>query len=82
MIVLHDLNLAARYADHLVAMRAGRVRRRGHPAEVLTEDCRRTVFGLDGRVIADPISGTPLVVPSGGTTRRRRWPRAGQPEAA
>lgn len=65
VMVLHDLNLAARYADHLVAMRAGRVVASGTPADVVTEERVRAVFGLESRVIDDPVSGTPLVVPVG-----------------
>ncbi|WP_300008040.1 ABC transporter ATP-binding protein [Pseudonocardia sp.] len=65
VMVLHDLNLAARYADRLVAMRDGRIVACGPPQEVITEDLLREVFGLDARVIADPVAGTPLVVPIG-----------------
>ncbi|AZZ53262.1 ABC transporter ATP-binding protein [Rathayibacter festucae] len=65
VMVLHDLNLAARYADHLVALAGGTVHAAGTPAEVLTEDTVRAVFGLDSRIIADPTSGTPLMLPLG-----------------
>jgi iron complex transport system ATP-binding protein len=65
VMVLHDLNLSARYADHLVALHSGRIVAEGTPAEVVTEDVVRTVFGLDNRVIEDPVSHTPLVVPVG-----------------
>ena len=65
VMVLHDLNAAARYADHLVAVVDGRVHAAGAPAQVLTEECVRAVFGLDSRVIVDPVSGTPLVLPLG-----------------
>ncbi|MFE3453334.1 ABC transporter ATP-binding protein [Nonomuraea sp. NPDC059194] len=65
VMVLHDLNLAARYADRLVAMRAGKVVAAGTPHEVLTEDLLSEVFDLDAMVIADPVAGTPLVVPIG-----------------
>ena len=65
VMVLHDLNMAARYADHLVAMVDGRVHVAGPPGEVLTEECVRTVFGLEARVIVDPTSGTPLMLPIG-----------------
>jgi iron complex transport system ATP-binding protein len=65
VMVLHDLNLAARYADHLVALVSGRVHAAGDPADVLTEECVRAVFGLDSRVIADPTSGKPLMLPMG-----------------
>jgi iron complex transport system ATP-binding protein len=65
VMVLHDLNLAARYADHLVALRSGRIVAEGTPRQVVTEDVVRRVFGLDNRVIEDPVSHTPLVVPVG-----------------
>src|SRR3712207_5316933 len=65
VMVLHDLNLAARYADHLVALSSGRVHAAGTPAQVLTEDCVRAVFGLDSRVVVDPTSGKPLMLPIG-----------------
>ena len=61
--VLHDLNQAARYADHLIAMKDGEVVAAGDPHAVLTEELVAEVFSLDARVIADPESGTPLVVP-------------------
>ncbi|GAB2690706.1 ABC transporter ATP-binding protein [Thalassiella azotivora] len=67
VMVLHDLNLAARYADRLVAVRDGRVVAQGPPQEVLTEGLLRSVFDLEARVVADPVTGTPLVVPVGRT---------------
>ncbi|KRF26135.1 ABC transporter ATP-binding protein [Phycicoccus sp. Soil803] len=65
VMVLHELNLAARYADHLVAMRDGVVSAVGAPADVITRDGVREVFGMDCRVIDDPVSHTPMVVPVG-----------------
>jgi iron complex transport system ATP-binding protein len=65
VMVLHDLNLAARYADHLVALADGRVHAAGTPHHVLTEDCVRAVFGLDSRVIDDPTTGAPMMLPLG-----------------
>ena len=65
VMVLHDLNLAARYADHLIAIADGTVRSAGAPGEVLTEETVRAVFGLDSRVIVDPVSGRPLMLPIG-----------------
>jgi iron complex transport system ATP-binding protein len=66
VMVLHELNLACRYADHLVAMREGRVVAAGTPGEVVTPDLVHDVFGLRAAVIACPVAGTPLVVPEGG----------------
>ncbi len=63
VMVLHDLNLAARYADTLVAMRDGRIIACGAPSEVLTEPLLDEVFGLSAKVIPDPVAGTPLVIP-------------------
>lgn len=61
--VLHDLGLAARYADHLLVMRAGRLVAAGTPHEVVTADIVEEVFGLPCRVVDDPETGTPLVLP-------------------
>ncbi len=65
VMVLHDLNLAARYADHLVAMAAGRLHVIGTPEQVLTERNVREVFGLESRIITDPTSGRPIMLPIG-----------------
>ncbi len=65
VLVLHDLNHACRYSHHLVAMRDGRLVAEGPPAAVVTESLVRDVFGLDCRVLDDPVSGTPMVVPIG-----------------
>ncbi|MBG6103521.1 iron complex transport system ATP-binding protein [Micromonospora vinacea] len=62
--VLHDLNQAARYADHLVAMRAGAVVAAGPPRDILTADLVRDVFGLACVVVPCPVTGAPLVVPA------------------
>lgn len=63
VMVLHDLGLAARFSDRLVVVHDGGVLADGHPWDVLTPDTLATAFGLDAAVIADPASGTPLVVP-------------------
>ncbi|GHF28561.1 cobalamin/Fe3+-siderophore ABC transporter ATP-binding protein [Streptomyces mashuensis] len=63
VVVLHDLSLAARYADRLVAMKDGRVVAQGAPTEVLTEELVQEVFGLRARVRVDEETGAPLVVP-------------------
>jgi iron complex transport system ATP-binding protein len=64
-IVMHDLNLAARYADHVIAMKGGKIVAEGTSVDVVTEDLVRDVFGLESRVVPDPISGTPLIIPIG-----------------
>lgn len=64
VLVLHDLNLAFRYATHVVLMKAGKILAQGRPADIVTSQLIREVYGLDCRVIDDPCSGTPLVVPT------------------
>lgn len=63
LMVLHDLNLAARYSDLLVVMQRGEVEAVGAPAEVLTESLLDRVFHLPAVVTTDPVNGGPLVVP-------------------
>ena len=63
LMVLHDLNLAARYSDQLIVMQRGEVRAVGAPAEVVTESLLSRVFDLPAVVASDPVSGGPLVVP-------------------
>ncbi|WP_269429957.1 ABC transporter ATP-binding protein [Modestobacter caceresii] len=63
VVVLHDLNLAARYAKRLVAMKGGVLVASGTPQEVLTEQLLADVFELEARVVPDPVTGTPMVVP-------------------
>ncbi len=70
VLVLHDLNLACRYAHHLVAMKDGAVVAEGTPAEVITADLVADVFGLRCAVIDDPLTGTPLVLPVPARTHR------------
>ncbi|MFN3663420.1 ABC transporter ATP-binding protein [Yoonia sp.] len=65
VMVLHDLNLAARYADHLVALMQGKVHAAGPPASVLTETVIEKVFGVQCRVMTDPTSGQPMMLPLG-----------------
>ncbi|WP_027349775.1 ABC transporter ATP-binding protein [Halotalea alkalilenta] len=65
IMVLHDLNLACRYADHMVAVHQRTVFAQGRPDDILTEALVKTVFDLDCRVIPDPFFGTPLCIPFG-----------------
>jgi iron complex transport system ATP-binding protein len=62
--VLHDLNQAARYATHLVALRDGRIVAEGAPSQVVTAELVEQVFGVKSQIIEDPESGTPLVIPA------------------
>lgn len=88
--VLHDLNQAARYGTHLVAMKDGRIVAQGAPEEIVTEQLVSEVFGLACRVVPDPVTGTPTVVPLGRDRSRggaasperdaARPPRASLPE--
>ncbi|MFV8131049.1 ABC transporter ATP-binding protein [Streptomyces syringium] len=70
VMVLHDLGQAARYADHLVVMCDGRPAAAGPPAEVLTAELVEEVFQVECRVVPDPETGTPLVVPRARSGRR------------
>src|SRR5690625_391784 len=68
--VLHDLNHAARYGTHLIAMKDGAVVAQGPPETVVTADLVQEVFGLRCLVVPDPVSGTPTVVPLGRDRRQ------------
>ncbi|MEL5306372.1 ABC transporter ATP-binding protein [Serratia nevei] len=63
--VLHDLNHACRYADHIIAMRDGKIVAEGKPAEIITAELVERVFGMPCMIIDDPLSHTPLVIPRG-----------------
>jgi iron complex transport system ATP-binding protein len=62
-MVLHDLNLAARYSDLVVVMHEGRIVTQGSPADVFTAELLRDVFSLEAEILADPRTGLPIVVP-------------------
>ena len=79
VMVLHDLNLAARYTDHLVALREGRLVAQGAPRDVVTPELVAEVFGMTAQVVPDPVSGTPLVVPVG---RHHATPATATPATA
>ncbi|MFD4293309.1 ABC transporter ATP-binding protein [Rhodococcus sp. NPDC058532] len=79
VMVLHDLNLAIRYSDRLVVMTKGSVVAAGAPGEIITPDLLLEVFGLEARVIDDPVSDRPLIVPVGA---RHVYGTAGGPDPA
>ena len=64
-MVLHDINLSARYADYIFAINKGKLICEGKPSEVISENLIKQVFDLDCVVIEDPISKTPMIVPKG-----------------
>ncbi len=65
VMVLHDINLSARYADYLFALRQGELIAEGDPSKVITSGLVKDVFGLDCEVVQDPVSHSPMVVPKG-----------------
>ncbi|MDH6281067.1 ABC transporter ATP-binding protein [Prescottella agglutinans] len=65
IMVLHDLNLAVRYSDHLIVMSQGRIVASGSPQDVISSELLDEVFGLEAAVIDDPVSDRPLIVPIG-----------------
>ncbi|GAA2849947.1 ABC transporter ATP-binding protein [Streptosporangium fragile] len=75
--VLHDINQACRYADHLVTMKDGRIVAEGAPADIVDAELIRQVFDLPSIVVPDPVTGTPMVVPTCGP--RAAQDRGGEP---
>lgn len=65
VMVLHDISLAARYSDHIVAMNDGRIVAQGTPADVVPPRLLRDVFGLAAHVVPEPTDGRPHVIPLG-----------------
>lgn len=65
VMVLHDINLSARYADYIFALSKGNLVAKGTPSEVITESLIKEVFGLDCMVVKDPVSDSPFIVPKG-----------------
>ena len=63
VMVLHDLGLAARYSDWILALKDGKAEAMGSPEEIITEDFVRSVFDLECKVSADSMTGTPVVTP-------------------
>jgi iron complex transport system ATP-binding protein len=72
VVVLHELNLAAAYADHLVMMKDGRIACAGKPEDIFTQERLKSVFDLDARVIRDSETGLLMCVPHGAHARRKR----------
>jgi iron complex transport system ATP-binding protein len=64
VVVLHDLNLACRFCDHVIAMADGSIVAEGAPADVVTAELVEKVFGLACVVVPDPVAGTPMVAPA------------------
>ena len=65
VMVLHDINLSARYADHIFALHQGKLIAEGAPSDIITDALIKQVFDLHCSVISDPVSGTPFIVPKG-----------------
>ncbi|TDW89237.1 iron complex transport system ATP-binding protein [Kribbella pratensis] len=82
VLVLHDLNQACRFGDHLIAMKDGAIVAEGNPSQVITEDVVQDVFGLAVKVVPDPVAGTPMVVPIGRHTSAQDTPTRTSPVAA
>ena len=65
LMVLHDINLSARYADYIFAMYQGQLEAQGAPLKIITPGLIKKIYGLDCQIIPDPVSRTPLVIPEG-----------------
>lgn len=71
VMVLHDINEAARYADHIFAMKNGKLVAEGAPKDILTEDLINEIYGMRCKVIEDPVYGTPYIIPIGKQAEQR-----------
>ncbi len=65
VMVVHDLNHAARHAHHLIAMRDGQICAEGAPGEIVTAELVQEMFGIASQIVPDPVTGTPMVIPIG-----------------
>ncbi len=65
VMVLHDINLSARYADYIFAIENGTLLSKGKPKDIITRELIKKVFHMDCTIIDDPVSGSPLIVPIG-----------------
>jgi iron complex transport system ATP-binding protein len=61
-MVMHDLNLAARYAHHMIALKDGKVIAAGAPAELMTAEMLRNIFGIEAHIMSDPRHGSPMCI--------------------
>lgn len=73
-LVLHDLNLAFRYATHLVMMRQGKILAQGRPSQIVTPESIKEVFDLDVLVEQDPITSAPMIIPHREQSREAKKP--------
>jgi len=73
IMVVHDLNHAARYADYIIAMANGRIAMAGAPREVVTPTMLRNVFGVEADIVPDPRTGVPLCIPYGVYDATTHW---------
>ncbi len=66
VMVLHDINLSVRYADHIIAMKEGQLVAQGTPETLITKELMKEIYGLECQVFPDPVSGAPWVIPLSG----------------
>ena len=69
IMVLHDINLSVRYADYIFALKSGNLYAEGRPENVISEKLIKDVYGLNSKVITDPTSDAPIVIPMGKHSR-------------
>ena len=62
-MVLHDLNLSCRYADHIIGLKDKKIYKQGPPEDVVTKEAVRDIFDMDCEIIKDPLYKTPMFVP-------------------
>lgn len=63
VMVLHDLNLSSRYADHIIAIKDKKIYKQGTPSDVVTKDVVNNIFDMHCEVISDPLYNTPMIIP-------------------
>lgn len=65
IMVLHDINLACRYADHIITVKARTIFEQGKPEDIMTAELVENVFDLKCQMMTDPLFGTPMCLPFG-----------------